>query len=272
MKCPLARLGSAYLLGALGAAVSVLAPASALTSHPIVLAVRHGDCASAVKLANANVTSPDEQTTFLAARTLEEGICVQKDPLAAAQYFARAAALGNQSAALDYAAKVGLGQGSEQSYERAGSQCRAAGLDSQRALSDYALGYACTLRSLAGELLRENLPRGAFQPDSGAVRVEFNPAAAELHVRTTPRVGLAPSRTGSNLRGPLIDAPKEIASAWRGATAQVPKPDPARLESKSIELPLDVDMVLEVGQEPSARIDGQLNGWVPTGDLRRMGP
>jgi hypothetical protein len=40
----------------------------------------------------------------------------------------------------DYAAKVGLGVGTEQDYARAGELCRAAGVDDQKQLSAAALG------------------------------------------------------------------------------------------------------------------------------------
>jgi hypothetical protein len=38
---------------------------------------------------------------------LDEGICLQKDTAAATDFYARAPDLGDKSAALDYASKVG---------------------------------------------------------------------------------------------------------------------------------------------------------------------
>jgi hypothetical protein len=254
-------------LGLFCALIMTPALATPLAAHPIVVAVRHGDCAAAVKLVNANVAAPDQQTAFLAARMLDEGICVQKDQLAATEYFARAADLGDQSAALDYAAKVGLGEGVEQSYERAGILCRAAGLDPRATLSAYALGYACTLRAVAGELLRETLPKGAFQSGISVAMVEFSPAKPELQVHSTPRVGLEEAHTGSNVRNPLIDARQEIEKAWRSALALVPKPDASRLDVQSIELPLDVDMTLEVGHDSNRRG----NDTLLYGDIKKIG-
>jgi len=146
----------------------------------------------------------DDQTAFLAGRMLDEGICLKKDTAAAADFYARAADLGDKSAALDYASKVGLGDGIEQSYERAGDLCRVTGIDPQSHLSRYALGYACTVASVAGELLRQALPLGVFQGSPAAVIVEFSPPSAEMHVRTTPRVRLADAPLGSNMRRPLV--------------------------------------------------------------------
>jgi hypothetical protein len=186
---------------------------------------------------------------------LDEGICVQKDTVAATHFFARAADLGDQDAALDYAAKVGLGDGTQQSYERAGELCRAAGLDSQARLSAYSLGYACTLRGVAGELLRATLPKGAFRPGGGAALVEFNPTNAEMQVRATPQVGFADARTGSNVHNPLVDARQEIGKAWRAAVAAAPPPDAAQLDHQTIELSLDVERTIEVGREAAADTD-----------------
>jgi TPR repeat protein len=98
---------------ALGLGLTRLASATALSSHPLIVAVRLGDCNAAVKLVNPIVNSNDDQTAFLAGRMLDEGICVKKDPVAATDFFARAADLGDKSAALDYATKVGLGTGTE---------------------------------------------------------------------------------------------------------------------------------------------------------------
>jgi len=54
---------------------------------------------------------------------------MQPDPEAATHFFAKAAELGDRNGTLDFAAKVGLGQGVEQDYQRAGELCRAAGVD-----------------------------------------------------------------------------------------------------------------------------------------------
>jgi hypothetical protein len=251
---------------ALSAGFTALASATPLASHPLVVAVRHGDCVAAVKLVNPVVASNDVQTAFLAGRMLDEGICVHKDPVAAALFFANAASLGDQDAALDYATKLGLGVGAEQSYEHAGDTCRSAGIDAQARMSAYSLGYACTVRGVAGELLRETLPVGAFTASSGVARVEFSPASAEMHIRATPTVALRTAVTGSNLSRPAVDAQQEIEKAWRHALAAVPKPDSARLDNQAVELTLDVDMTLEGGREAKMRSDSAA-GQVFQGDI-----
>jgi hypothetical protein len=244
-----ARWTRGLVLVALSAGFTMLACATPMASQPLVVAVRRGDCAGAVKLVNPVVASNDDQTAFLAGRMLDEGICVQKDPVAAALFFAGAANLGDQAAALEYATKLGLGVGAEQSYAHAGDICRKAGLDPQARLSDYSLGYACTLRGVTGELLRESLPAGAFTASSGAARLEFSPASAEMRVRATPTVALRTAVTGSNLGRPAVDAQQEIEKAWRHALAAVPKPDSAQLDNQAVELTLDLDMTLESGRE-----------------------
>jgi hypothetical protein len=255
-------------LVAAAAAPSAQAVTSTLASHPLVIAVRHGDCVGAVKLVNPEVSSNDEQTAFLAGRMLDEGVCVRKDPVAAAHFFARAADLGDKPATIDYGAKIGLGEGADQSYERAGIVCRTGGLDPQAKLQTYALGYACTVGALAGELLRESLPKGAFRPNAGTLVVAFSPASGSMTIKSTPQVGVADSSTGSNLRSPLIDAPQEINKAWRDALAAAPKPDPTHLDDETILLPIDVDMTLEPGREALHRLDSRNFGTLMQGDVR----
>lgn len=235
-------------LAALAVVASWAAPAGAapLSSHPIALAVRHGDCNGAVDLANSAQTSNDGQAAFLIGRMLDEGICVKQDVVEAAHRFARGASLGDRGAALEYATKVGLGEGTEQSYERAGQICREAGFDPQSRLSTYALGYACTVRGVASRMLRERLPKGAFRQNTGALLVDFNPGSAAMSIRSTPQVGHEQSvQTGSSIRKPLVDAPHAIEDAWESAASVVPKPEAARLVNQPVELSLDVDTTLE---------------------------
>jgi hypothetical protein len=256
------------LLAAIAAASGAQAVTNTLASHPMVVAVRHGDCVGAVKLVNPEVSSNDEQTAFLAGRMLDEGLCVRKDPVAAAHFFARAADLGDKSATIDYGAKIGLGEGADQSYERAGIVCRTGGLDPQAKFPTYALGYACTVGALAGELLRESLPKGAFRPNGGALVVAFSPANGAMTIKSTPQVGVGDSSTGTNLRSPLINAPQEINKAWRDALAAAPKPDPTHLDDETILLPIDVDMTLEPGREAATRLDSRNFGSLMQGDVR----
>ena|ERR1700678_3041513 len=234
---------------ALGASLTASASASApLASNPIVAAVKRGDCTGAFQLVNPSLAAKGDPTTlFLAGRMLDEGICVHRDAVEATQLYSRAADMGDQDAALDYAVKIGLGEGISQSYESAGNICHTAGLDPQNQLSRYALGYACTVGGVAGKQLRETLPRGAFRPGGTAV-VEFNPASAAMTIRSTPKVGFGDAPTGSNMRRPMVDAQQVIDKAWRDALAAVPKPDAAQLGGRTIQLPLDVDMTLEAGR------------------------
>jgi hypothetical protein len=246
--CPVYRLLAIALTLALGAGLLPPASATILASHPVVVAVRRGDCDAAVKLLKPEVTLNDDQSAFVTGRMLDEGICVQQSPTSAAHFFARATELGDKSAELDYGAKVGLGNGVAQDYARAGDLCRDAGLDPEAHVSRYSLGYACTISGVAAKLLRETLPKGAFYGTNPVVLIEFSPGSAQMHIRATPRVGMADAATGSNMRMPLVNATLEIEKAWRNAVAAVPKPDAAQLENQPVKLTLDVDMTLEGGR------------------------
>jgi hypothetical protein len=128
--------------------------------------------------------------------------------------------------------------------------CRAAGVDTGKQLSAAALGYACTVAGIAGRLLRERLPAGAFTPAAGAaVKVEFTPASGILQITALPTVGRSQPITGSYIRHPVIDADQEIDKAWREALQMVPVPAAARAETHSTDLWIDVDMTLEQGHE-----------------------
>jgi hypothetical protein len=246
-------------------------PAEAVlpASHPLVRAVHHGDCDNAVRLVNPDATQNDADTAFIAGRMLDEGLCVRQNSLSARQYYARAADLGDSAAELEYAAKTGLGTGGTQSYEQAGILCRQGGLDGKSTVPTYDLGYACTVGSVAAQLLRQSLPKGAFRPGSGPLIVEFTPGTGALRVQSTPRVGFDEVRTGSNLRVPLIDANVEVQKAWRQALAQVPAPDASRLGPESLALPLDVDMTLEIGRTPAGQSARPLSDGFMSGDSHR---
>jgi hypothetical protein len=245
--------------------------AASLASHPVVVAVRHGDCTAAVNYINQDAASNDAVTAFLAGRMLDEGVCVKQDPATATYFFERAANLGDHSATLDYAAHVGLGEDVPQSYERAGTLCREAGTDPKAELQTYALGYACTVGDLAAKLLRETLPKGAFRSNSGPLLVDFTPGTAQMHIRSTPGVGLEEAHTGTNLPRPLIDAPKEIEKAWRSAIAAAPSPDASSLGNNTVELTLDVDMTLEPGRQGAQRMLIDNMGALGGGDVRPAG-
>jgi len=258
------RWTAAFAAAALGAAASLPAATQSPASQAIIKAIRKGDCDKAVRQMNDAVNSTDAQADFLAGRMLDEGVCVKQDSAGAADYFKRALELGDRASALDYGAKIGLGAGAEQSYEHAGEVCRSGGLDAQGLLSSYSLGYACTVRSVAGQWLRQNIPRGAFV--GGVALVQFTPQGAAMQIRSTPQVGKGDPQIGSNLRKPLIDPRTEIDKAWKNALAVVPKPDQARLDNKTIELALDVEMTIESGKD--AKGDGS-QGAVLQGEITR---
>jgi hypothetical protein len=231
-----------------------------------VKAVRRGDCSKAVQELNSEVTANQSQTAlFVGGRMLDEGICVTRDPLAAARFFERSTELGNADAALDYAAKIGLGEGTQQDYQRAGDACHKAGIDPTGQLSFYSLGYACTVRGVAGRLLRETLPKGAFLIPTAPAIVEFQPSTSGIRVRSAPAVERGEAPTGSWVRVPLVDARQAIAKAWRDALAAVPKPDVASLGAQVVSLPLDLDMTLEFGR--NATPDVQDAGRLLQGDM-----
>jgi hypothetical protein len=253
------------------ASLSAQVVGNTLASHPVVIAVHHGDCLGAVKLINSQTSSIDDQTAFLAGRMLDEGVCVQKDSASAAQYFARAADLGDKSATIEYGAKIGLGQGADQSYERAGIMCRSGGLDQEAKIQTYALGYACTVGELTGTFLRVSLPKGAISTNGAALVLTFSPASSSMTVKSTPSVRLAASSTGSYLRTPLINVLQEINRAWHEALAAAPKPDPTLLNDEPIVLPIDVDMTLEIGREALNRLNNGSFGTLLPSDVLMKG-
>jgi hypothetical protein len=234
-------------VAALGVACTVCAATDSASSQAIIKAIRKGDCAKATKAVNDTVNSSDAQVDLLAGRMLDEGVCVKQDSARATGYFKRALELGDRASALDYGTKIGLGEGAEQSYEHAGEVCRTGGLDAEGHLSTYSLGYACTVRGVASMLLRENLPKGAFT--TGVALVQFVPHDASMQIRSAPRVATADPETGSNMRRPTVDARAEIDKAWKNALGTVPRPDVSKLDTKAIDLPLDVTMTIESGKD-----------------------
>jgi hypothetical protein len=236
-----------FAVAALGATSLVSAATEPASSQSIIKAIKKGDCDKAVKAMNDAMNGADAQVDFLAGRMLNEGVCVKQDSASAADYFKRSLELGDRASALDYGTKIGLGEGAQQSYEHAGEVCRTGGLDAEGKLSTYSLGYACTVRGVAGMLLRENVPKGAFT--SGVALVQFTPQGAAMEIRSTPHVGREDPETGSNVNRPLVDARTEIDKAWKNALGSVPKPDQAKLDNKAIDLPLDVEMTIEPGKD-----------------------
>jgi hypothetical protein len=245
-----ARIGMAWVLAAaMLPAGAFAAPAASQQSRDVVRAITRGDCDAALQLANEGMRSNDAQTIFTLGRMLAEGICVEPDVAGATVYFSHAAAQGLPAAEIEYGLQVGLGEGVEQSYERAGDLCRKGGLELQGGGSSlYSLGYLCTVRGLVSRRLRETLPRGAIPPGGRAARVSFNPASGSMQIRAIPRVAsVADTTTGTFVQRPIIDAQSAIDRAWRDALSAVPKPDAAQLENKGTELSLDLDMAIEAG-------------------------
>jgi hypothetical protein len=250
-------LAAMLLPGLVSAAPATTASKS---SRELVKAVTHGDCDTAIRLANEDLQKDDAQAAFLVGRMVAAGVCVQPDGAIATAYFSHAAALGLPDAMVEYGVQAGLGVGVDQSYERAGDLCRRGGLEPQAGHSSlYSLGYVCTVRGEASRRLRESLPRGAFVPNSGVAQVSFNPVSGVMQIRRTPRVASQDPLTGTLVRQPLFDAQAAIDAAWKQALSAVPKPDATRLEDQKMDLTLDVDNAIDgrwAGQSESRAAPG----------------
>lgn len=242
----------ASLTVALGAGTAFAITEVPLSQNAIAIAVGHGNCTEAVTQVKRDVEANEPQSVFIAGRMLDEGLCVEKNSKAAAKFFAHAAELGEPAAQLDYVTKIGLGEGATQDYADAGKRCRAAGLDAQNLLSDYSLGYVCTLRGLTSRLLRESLPADTFQTIGGArARLEFNPSSGQLLVRASSRVTASEPSVGSRIGQPIVNIQQVVDKAWHKAQDTLSKPDATHLEDKQFEVVLDLDMTLE--QSSNAR-------------------
>jgi len=250
----LARLAAGALVLVILPSVRPIDAAAADPRPQIVAAVMRGDCKVAVDSVNRGVDIGDGQAIFWGARMLDEGVCVPIDHAAAAKYYARAAELGDRNAVLETAALTGLGQGVGQSYERAGEICRQGGIDPQERYSLYELGYACTLRAVAGRQVRQNLPPRSLRLPADAAQIAFHASSAELEILSLPSAALAAEpATGSHMRDRRSDLRQAITEAWTTAMHHVPGPDAARLDAQPIELPVDVDTSLEAGPQGNER-------------------
>ena len=256
------------LAAALPSAMAEVAPL-----HPIVVAVRNGDCQDAVARINHAVEAGDGESLFWGARMLYEGICVEADRDMAARYFRRSAELGVAAARVEHATDLGLGREASQSYEEAAIGCREGGATTDTTHSTYTVGYACTVGGLAGRLLRHTLPPEALRGPKEALRVEFTPASGEIRIIDQPKVALELNPAlGTRRRRPLVDLPQAVADAWSKALQAAPKPDPARLDPAPLTLVIDVDLDLESGVlavDRKAAFQGLLQ--LPVADIR-FGP
>jgi hypothetical protein len=247
-------------LGAISSAAATLA------SDPIVSAVRQGDCSKAVTELKAEIGSKKGPTAlFVGGRMLDEGICVKQNREGATKLYAGSMEMGDSDAALEYAAKIGLGEGETQDYLRAGDVCHSAGLDPRGRLSFYSLGYACTVRGMVGRMLRESLPKRAFQIPTSPAVVEFSPGSSQMRIISMPKAERAEAHTGAFLGAPLVNAQEVIEKAWRDALMAVPRPEAANLGSGSVEMTIDVDMTLEAGRNNPR--DAQDRGELLRGDI-----
>ena len=261
-------LFNAVVLAGVGVAQAAAAQEQPLARHPIVAAVAGSRCHEAVDLLNAGIKANDAQALLLGGRMLDGGFCVKEDPAAATLLFERATELGNRDAGYELAAKLGLGQGVKQDYEFAGVACRKAGADPARTVSNYTLGYACTVRGLAGKIAREQLPRDAVQPGAGGtVLVEFRPASAKTDVTPGPQFAMrAEASTGSNLRRQRNDVRWTVEESWRLAVQRVPKPDYPLLADVPLRLQLDFEFTNPDIENRSAAMDF-VRSRQPTGTL-----
>jgi hypothetical protein len=248
----------AAVLGVTAATLTLAAEGAAI--QQIYNAFHHGDCSKAIKAVNDLIHGQNAEVDFIAGRMADEGVCIDQDSDAATAYYKASLELGNRAAGLEYGAKVGMGEGTEQSYERAGELCRTAGLDAAGQLSAYSLGYVCTVRTVAGKMMRESFPKGAIVRGGGAALVSFTASSGALVIRSLPRVGTADAQVGSNIQQPMIAPREEIKKAWLKAMTTVPKPDMTRLDSKAVDLPIDLEMTIEMGRDSTAVPQGRLLG------------
>jgi hypothetical protein len=257
---------SAVALASIALSAIASAATATLAADPIVLAVRHGMCSKAIDELNAETELKDGSTAlFVGARMLDEGICVKQDRELATRFYARSMEMGEPNAALEYAAKIGLGEGEPQDYLRAGDLCHTAGLDPRGSMSFYSLGYACTVRGVVGRMLRETLPKGAFRLPTSPAVVEFSPGSSQWRIVSMPKAERAEARTGANIGVPLVNTQEVIEKAWRGALAAVPKPEAANLGSGMVEMTIDMDLTLEAGRGDPRNT--QSNGQLFIGDV-----
>lgn len=238
--------------GVLGACALTSANASDEPgSDPVVSAIMHRDCTKAVSALNSVADAPDAKhayTLFVGGRMLAEGICTVKDPAQASAYFERSASYGDLNATLEYGTEIGLGVGASQDYASAGKECREGGLDVGGSVSAYSLGYACTVRGMAGRLLRASLPKGAFRLPTEPAVVEFNPATSKFKIVSAPAAAkFADAPSGSLIAPAVVNPTQVITRAWKKAESSVPKPDKQNLTSEVIRMSLDIDATLEGG-------------------------
>ena len=149
-----------WALAALCTAPAWAAPAATLSkpARDLATALTHGNCRTAVSLANEDMKSGDPDAIFRIGRMVAEGGCVQKDVAAATPYFSHAAARGLAPAEIEIGVQTGLGEGIEQSYERAGDHCGKGTPEHPGVtVSPYSLGYACTVSGLLSRRLRRSI-------------------------------------------------------------------------------------------------------------------
>lgn len=232
---------------------------TAVPADPAVSAVRSHDCRKAVKaITDAIGSSNPVSSIFFGGRMLDEGICVARDPVRAAGYFERASGLGDANAQLEYAAKIGLGEGAQQDYVLAGQKCHEAGMDPGGLVPLYSLGYSCTVSRVAGRLLRESLPRGAFLLPTEPAVVEFNPVSSTLTIVSAPTARRGEAPLGQFIGPILVDPNDAIKKAWRTALSTVPKPSAESLSPELIRMNLDVDATLESNRASSSTAQNHL--------------
>lgn len=238
-------------------AATVLVLACALWSNPAlsqtgayakqaVEALGRRDCADSVDALNKGINAGDAESLYWAGRLLDRGTCVKTDHTKAASYFAAAAKKGNNAALMEFGALVGLGETGEQSYKDAGDLFRAAGLDSDRHVGAYTLGYAGTLRRIAEQRAFDLLPSDLLNLGAGGtVFVEYRAASGDLQVRPGPQFAMrADPPTGTNIRHARLDVVHVVKDAWQQALAATPKPDRAQLEDAPVSMSLDLHVDL----------------------------
>jgi hypothetical protein len=192
----------------------------------------HLSCEEAVKLVDEGVTAKNPNALYASGLMREEGTCVARDTVRAAELFRAAVDGGNAHAAPPLALKTGLGDGVEQDYAAAGALLKRVGmrLGASEGVDDYTLGYAYTwLQSTQREVgyPKDLRPIGA----RGSVDLSFEPSRGSYE--------LAPFKRTDNdqpMVGTRIDRSKTIVSnavreAAAAVNARLAKPDAQRLVS-----------------------------------------
>lgn len=248
------------MLFCVASAVAAHASFAATGPAAITVAVQSGECKAAIDLVNKGAADKDARSVFLGGRMQDEGGCVDVNREAAAHYFEAAATLGDAQAMLEYAGTIGLGIGAPQSYERAGSLCRLAGLDKNNKFNDYTLGFVCTVTAEAGRRARLAFSPGDLATSGANAHIRFSAADSSVHILSTPHIlNREEAGTGSHIRRPKLNVDDIVEGAIHHALSDMPKADAAKLSAEPVELVIDLDMSVRINPGDAESLGGYLN-------------